>query len=201
MANHVYFNVSVNTENPKVEKAFEEVMVMEEVKRPFYASDDTYTVMELIDIDKLAFMPKGEYDSDNYLEKSWDYYVNNVGAKWCNIEDVDHESLFFSGYSAWSPPIQLIENLQNYLEDFGEVSIRMTYEDEAWCFVGVANGEGDCDELEDGDIDALLLEELDLEELPENYEEDEEIFNKLGDCEPREWLENRIYDWFNEVEL
>ena len=57
------------------------------------------------------------------------------------------------------------------------------------------------EELEDGDIDALLLEELDLEELPENYEEDEEIFNKLGDCEPREWLENRIYDWFNEVEL
>jgi len=29
MANHVYFNVNVKTNDPKVEKAFEEVMVME----------------------------------------------------------------------------------------------------------------------------------------------------------------------------
>ena len=84
MANHVYFNVNVKTNDPKVEKAFEEVMVMEEITRPFYASEDTYTVKELIDIDRLAFMPKGKYDSDDYLENSWDYYVNNVGAKWCS---------------------------------------------------------------------------------------------------------------------
>jgi len=199
MANHVYFNVNVKTNDPKVEKAFEEVMVMEEITRPFYASEDTYTVKELIDIDRLAFMPKGKYDSDDYLENSWDYYVNNVGAKWCHIEDVD--DCFFSGYSAWSPPIQLIENLQNYLEDFGEVSIRMTYDDEGWCFVGVANGEGDCEELEDSDIDGLLLEELDLEELPDDWEDNEEIFKKLGDIEPREWLENRICEWQDEIDL
>jgi len=146
-------------------------------------------------------MPKGKYDSDDYLENSWDYYVNNVGAKWCNIEDVEHESLFFSGYSAWSPPIQLIENLQNYLEGYGEVSIRMTYDDEGWCFVGVANGEGDCEELEDSEIDGLLLEELGLEEIPDGWEDDEEIFKKLGDIEPREWLENKIYEWQDEIDL
>ena len=201
MANHVYFNVNVKTNDPKVEKAFEEVMVMEEITRPFYASEDTYTVKELIDIDRLAFMPEGKYDSDDYLENSWDYYVNNVGAKWCHIEDVDHDNLFFSGYSAWSPPIQLIENLQNYLEGYGEVSIRMTYDDEGWCFVGVANGEGDCEELEDSDIDGLLLEELDLEELPDDWEDNEEIFKKLGDIEPREWLENKIYEWQDEIDL
>ena len=201
MANHVYFYVSVNTESPKVEKAFEEVMVMEEVKRPFYASDDTYTVKELIDIDRLAFMPEGKYDSDDYLENSWDYYVSNVGAKWCHIDDVDPDGLFFSGYSAWSPPITLIENLQKYLEGYGEVDIRMTYDDEAWCFVGVANGKGDCEELEDSDIDEFLLEELDLEELPDDYEEDEEIFKKLGEMEPREWLQNKIEEWQEEVEL
>ena len=201
MANHVYFYVSVNTESPNVEVAFKNVMVMEEVTRPSWNSDETYTVKELIDIDRLAFMPTGEYDSDDYLENSWDYYVSNVGAKWCHIEDVDPDGLFFSGYSAWSPPITLIENLQKYLEGYGEVDIRMTYDDEAWCFVGVANGKGDCEELEDSDIDGLLLEELDLEELPDDYEEDEEIFKKLGEMEPQEWLQNKIDEWQEEVEL
>ena len=201
MANHVYFYVSVNTESPNVEVAFKNVMVMEEVTSPSWNSDETYTVKELIDIDRLAFMPTGEYDSDDYLENSWDYYVSNVGAKWCHIEDVGPDGLFFSGYSAWSPPITLIENLQKYLEGYGEVDIRMTYDDEAWCFVGVANGKGDCEELEDSDIDGLLLEELDLEELPDDYEEDEEIFKKLGEMEPREWLHNKIEEWQEEVEL
>lgn len=200
MANHVYFYVSVNTDDPKVEKAFEEVMVMEEVTRPSWNSDETYTVKELIDIDRLAFMPEGKYDSDDYLENSWDYYVSNVGAKWCHIEDVD-EGGFFSGYSAWSPPIELIQHLQTYLEKFGKVDIRMTYDDEAWCFVGVANGKGDCEELEDSDINEFLLEELDLEELPDDYEDDEEIFKKLGEMEPREWLQNKIEEWQEEVEL
>ena len=77
----------------------------------------------------------------------------------------------------------------------------MTYDDEGWCFVGVANGEGDCEELEDCEIDGILLEELGLEELPDDWEDDEELFKRLGDIEPREWLENKIYEWFDEVEL
>ena len=198
MANHVYFNVSIITDEPKVEEAFKEVMVMEEHERKLFSSDETYTVEELIDIDRLAFMPKGKYDDDDWLEESYSYYCDNVGAKWCYIEDVN--DCFFSGYSAWSPPVTLIENLQNYLEDFGEVSIRMTYEDEGWCFVGVADGREECEELDDGEIHNFLLEELDLEELPDDWEDNEEITEKL-DCDPREWVENKIYEWFEKVEL
>lgn len=202
MANHVYFNIEVSTESPNVEVAFKNAMVMEVYERPFFGKkDETYKVEELIDIDKLVFMPRGEYDKDDWLENSYDYYVDNVGAKWCNIDYVDHDGLCFSGYSAWSPPIALIENLQNYLEGYGDVSIRMTYEDEGWCFVGVADGRGECEELDDGEINNFLIEELDLDELPDDWESNEEIFKLLGEVEPREWIENEIYSWFNKVEL
>jgi len=200
MANHVYFNIEVSTKSPNVEVAFKNVMVMEEYERQLFNSDETYKVEELIDIDKLAFMPRGEYDKDDWLENSYDYYVDNVGAKWCNIDYVDHDSLFFSGYSAWSPPITLIENLQNYLEGYGEVDIRMTYEDEGWCFVGVADGRGEYEELDDGEILQPLRDELGIEELPDDWESNEEIADKL-DYDPREWVQNEFEMWFERVEL
>ncbi len=196
MANHVYFNVNVDGDEAVMEE-FSNCMKTEIVKRPLFQGK-TYTVEELIDIDLLSFMPKGKYDSDGYLESSWDYYVNNVGAKWCYVEELDKESGFFAGYSAWSPPHDFGSNLAKHLEKFGKFTMRMNYEDENKLFVGNTTWsdediEGDTNEIEDDEITQWLLDELEIEELPEDFEW-WEIHDKL-DTTPEEFIEDKIYNW------
>ena len=78
MANHVYYNVNVGGDEAVMEE-FSNCMKTEIVKRPLYGNK-TYTSEELIDIDLLPFMPKGKYDSDGYLESSWDLAYCSRGA-------------------------------------------------------------------------------------------------------------------------
>ena len=196
MANHVYFNVTVDG-NEECLKGFSSAMETHSVKRQLYDGTE-YVRRELLDIDKLKFMPEGTYDKDGWLEDSWNYYVNNVGAKWCNVEEVGEH--YFSGYSAWSPPVPMLNNLANYL---GEGTIlRMTYEDEFRNFIGVAWAEGDgtsdFEELDGEEVLEWLLEPLKLDEIPEDFEW-WEPHPKLDDWTPQEYLDEKVYEWFNET--
>ena len=198
MANHVYFGVGING-NEKCLKAFKDVMKTE--KSLFYTDSDgkKHYHDTVIDIDKLGFMPVGTYDEDDYLENSWEYYVNNVGAKWCHIEDLGEE--YFSGYSAWSPPVELIEYLSTYLFQFdSNHTIKMSYEDEFRNFIGVAHVEGgisSVEELEWDEISEWLTTELGIEELGEDFDWSEPR-EELGDTPADEWLDYKVCDWQEE---
>ena len=193
MANHVYFNVTVDG-NSECMKGFSSAMEMTSVERKHWNSEETYITRELLDIDKLKFMPEGTYDKDGYLEDSWNYYVNNVGAKWCNVEEVEEDS--FSGYSAWSAPTQFVVYLHEYLYDHHDKnhSIKMTYEDEFRNFIGVAH-------FHDANYD---WEEIDSAEL---MEELRKVFGDVVDNEdfwdgeyeqgdPSEEMDNIVWEWF-----
>jgi len=193
MANHVYFNVTVDG-NDECLKGWSSAMETHSVKRKLW--DDTeYVSRELLDIDKLKFMPEGTYDKDGWLEDSWNYYVNNVGAKWCNVEEVEEDS--FSGYSAWSAPIQFVQYLHEYLYDHHDKkhSIKMTYEDEFRNFIGVAHYQDanfDWEELDSGDIQEEMRkvfgDVVDNEDFWEGeYEE--------GD--PQEIQDEIVWEWFS----
>ena len=193
MANHVYFNVTVDGNNECL-KGFSSAMEMTSVERKNWTGEGTYVARELLDIDKLKFMPEGTYDKDGYLEDSWNYYVNNVGAKWCNVEEVEED--YFSGYSAWSAPTQFVVYLHEYLYDHHDKnhSIKMTYEDEFRNFIGVAH-------FHDANYD---WEEIDSAEL---MEELRKVFGDVVDNEdfwdgeyeqgdPSEEMDNIVWEWF-----
>ena len=91
------------------------------------------------------------------LENGYDWYCENVGAKWCNIEEVEETQVY--GYSAWSPPIEMLGHLAKYTK----TGLRMTYEDEFRNFIGVAWAD------EDG---LTSYEEVEGEELLERFLED-----------------------------
>ena len=193
MANHVYFNVTVDGNNECM-KGFSSAMEMTSVERKNWTGEGTYIARELLDIDKLKFMPEGTYDKDGYLEDSWNYYVENVGAKWCNVEDVDEN--YFSGYSAWSAPLQFVQYLHEYLYDHHDKnhSIKMTYEDEFRNFIGVAHYHDatyDYEELDSGDL---------MEQMRDHFGDvvDNEDFwdseHKQGD--PSEIMDEIVWEWF-----
>jgi hypothetical protein len=193
MANHVYFNVTVDGNNECL-KGFSSAMEMTSVERKNWTGEGTMIVRELLDIDKLKFMPEGTYDKDGYLEDSWNYYVNNVGAKWCNVEDV--EEYHFSGYSAWSAPLEFVQYLHEYLYDHHDKnhSIKMTYEDEFRNFIGVAHykdGSYDIDELESGD----LMEEL--RKVFGDVVDNEDFWDgEYEQGDPSEEMDNIVWEWF-----
>ena len=198
MANHVYFSVSLDG-NEEALKGWSSAMELTSVERELY--DGTkYVSNELLDIDKLKFMPEGTYDKDGWLEDSWNYYVDNVGAKWCNVEEVEAD--YFSGYSAWSPPIQFVQYLHEYLYDHHDKkhSIKMTYEDEFRNFIGVAHysdGVNTWEELDSEDIKDLMREifgdKVDSEDF---WEHDVHKTLEGEEVQAIEELDEIVWKWF-----
>ena len=194
MANHVYFSVYLDGKE-EAHKGWSSAMELTSVERELY--DGTkYVSNELLDIDKLKFMPEGTYDKDGWLEDSWNYYVNNVSAKWCNVEEVEAD--YFSGYSAWSPPIQFVQYLHEYLYDHHDKkhSIKMTYEDEFRNFIGVAR-------YYDGNYTIEEIESADLtEELRKVFGDvvDNEDFwdSEYEQGDPSQELDEIVWQWFED---
>ena len=135
MANHVHFNLQIEGID---EDQFESVISTQTRKMKSW-DDSEYDFQEFKELDEQPFMShcKREYDEDGYLKDSWNWYVNNVGAKWCTIEDFG--GCMLTGYSAWSPPLDMAWNLVYHLsKTFNtRVTAKMTYEDEFRNFIGV----------------------------------------------------------------
>ena len=109
MANHVYFNI---TSDEPMENCFKS----EKFTRDY--GNGPFELTELVNVCNQPFMQEAikdeEVDEDGWPKDSWNWHVDNCGAKWVNLED--HDEYYLSGYSAWSPPIPMIEHLLSLQE-------------------------------------------------------------------------------------
>jgi len=188
MANHVYFNI---TSDEPMENCFKS----EKFTRDY--GNGPFELTELVNVCNQPFMQEAikdeEVDEDGWPKDSWNWHVDNCGAKWVNLEDADES--YLQGYSAWSPPIPMLEHLAK----FAGVELRMTYEDEFRNFIGVAwaddEGLSSYEELEGGDLNQLLLDEIGWEDFPEDFDWYEPLEALDGDV-PSEWIDDAVYNWF-----
>ena len=188
MANHVYFNI---TSDEPMENCFKS----EKFTRDY--GNGPFELTELVNVCNQPFMQEAikdeEVDEDGWPKDSWNWHIDNCGAKWVNLEDADES--YLQGYSAWSPPIPMLEHLAK----FAGVELRMTYEDEFRNFIGVAwaddEGLSSYHEIEGNDLNQLLLEELGWEDFPEDFDWWEPQ-DKLDGQPAGEYIDEAVYNWF-----
>jgi len=134
MANHVYFTMSI--EGITDEQWNEGIQKVKGTRNDYDGNPYEYEDYDYIENQPFMENVAKTFDKDGELENSYDWYCDNVGAKWCNIEDMD--GCFISGYSAWRQPHELMLNIiEWYANKFDtEVNGTMTYEDEFRNFMG-----------------------------------------------------------------
>ena len=173
MANHVYFDCHIECQDDLASKKIKDIFEVAKSQRP-------YNDMMIDEWDATALpIYETPCEDDNWY--TWG--IDNMGAKWVSIDDVSLD--YFSGHSAWSPIIPLVENLMETvykLSDDSEVNMTLFYEDEFRNFIGkcyfyIDNGEVRLDEWEfEGDeLTELMLE----------------AFGK-----DKSWLEEDEFDWW-----
>ena len=210
MANHVYFNIEITGVD---ESEWEQTILSEEVVRKNYKDED-YTMLEPLELEKQPFMQgcNPTFDDNGYLEGSWDWYVHNVGAKWCHIESWEY--CFLSGHSAWSQPSEMVENLVEYFSmTYGkEVQAKMTFEDEFRNFVGVQWFESyKVDEewavaidehiIDGGDINEKVQANYEIDIEDEDFDWWEDYTDVNGDTtNPQEYADELVYAFFENGE-
>ena len=207
MANHVYYNIDIDSTEEGL-KAFEDTLVTT-TKTQLNWEQKEIKIEELADIHTLAFMPDaGELDEYENQVDGYNWYCDNVGAKWCYIEEWSDTNI--SGYSAWSAPIFMAEHIARFIgKTDPAVSISMTYEDEYRNFIGVARIT--LDEDMETDVD---LEETDGDEITEKMrkhfnlseedieDEDFDLWEELETSDgnkyvPGEYMDDLVYEFFN----
>jgi hypothetical protein len=195
MANHVQNYITVIGNDAVMQKFANDVANNKEEKEITNWEGKPMKILEHVSIEQLSFMPK--YDED----KSWDWYCDNVGAKWAHIDDGDDD--YVNIVSAWSPVSEFCMKLVEHLCLVDpEVLIRHQYEDEFRNFVGIQiywaeDEKADCDheQLEDTDITELMLEKF-----PEWEDDEFDIYDyqEAYDCVPGEVLDDFIWQWMDE---
>jgi len=134
MANHVYFNISIEG---LTDDEFNSSVKMVKGTRNDYEGNP-YDYEEYDEIENQPFMNNVDksFDADNYLKDSYDWYCREVGAKWCHLEEV--QDCYISGYSAWRQPTELVLNIIQYFANKYDdnITASMTYEDEFRNFMG-----------------------------------------------------------------
>ena len=137
----------------------------------------------------------GEEGSPTYEEtnsRSW--YLDNVGSKWCYLEEYDDDYLF--GRSAWAAPSDGLHWLAEQLGELDpELLMNVSYEDEMPNFAGWAVFDGP-DFWDEG-----IAEDDEVRDIVSKYSPDT---NLDDEDEYHEALWESIYDWqrenFNRVE-
>ena len=140
MANHVYFNITVEG-LCKDCKALEQALPTEEHERKAW-NDEIVKFKEIVEVDKLPMYHNcgQEYDEDGHQTNWYDWGCTNVGAKWISFDDFDLDPVngYLNGHSAWSHPFPFAEKLCEFLSNMTdrEITVKMTYEDEFRNFFG-----------------------------------------------------------------
>jgi len=205
MANHVYFTIEFD--NVKGTE-FDSMWKTERREYEDYKGQMVKT-NELVEIENLPCMELVEksFDEDGNLEGSYNWYCNNVGAKWCNIEDWEYN---VTGYSAWCSPAIMVQNMCIWLSTKYDrkVSAIMTYEDEFRNFFGrdgfesyKTEDEWDCTWYENS-IDGHDLNAQVEVEFPSMKEDDfdwDEYSEKLDKC-AYEYADDLVYAFFEDGE-
>ena len=134
MANHVYFNISIEG---LTDEEFNSSVKMIKGTRNDY-DGNPYDYEDYAEIENQPFMSNVDksFDYGGYLNNSYDWYCREVGAKWCYLEEV--QDCYISGYSAWRQPIELVLNILEYFANKYDdnITASMTYEDEFRNFMG-----------------------------------------------------------------
>ena len=184
MANHVYFDIHFNeVDKDKVFKTEVTKQWVVEIETPVEAYEQPF----MANVEKTL-------DKDGWLEDSYDWHIDNIGAKWVTLDHADETSL--SGYSAWSPPIQMLGHFSKFI---GQAT-KMTYEDEFRNFIGVAWGDtdGDTHWEEHDNVVELFLDKVGMEELPEDYDWDEEVEVDGTKHIASELMDDLVYEWLEQ---
>ncbi|MDA8928933.1 hypothetical protein N9I79_02070 [Gammaproteobacteria bacterium] len=185
MANHVYFTIHVEGLE---DEQFQENVTYETRTGKNY-KDEEYTYRELLEIEEQPFMSNvfKEFE-DGHLKDSYNWYCENVGAKWCNIDEC--EDSYISGYSAWRQPHELVLNLVEFFAKKynTEVTASMTYEDEFRNFMGKQYYGSDKSEEGWYSYEGDYIE-TDGNELVEEFKE------RFPDLD----VEAEDFDWYDEV--
>ena len=214
MANHVYFNIEVTS--ALTEGQWNESFHQENVERKVWDDKDPYIVREFKELENQPFMQhlNPKFDEEGHLTDSWNWYVSNVGAKWCHVEDCiyDEDTQTLSGYSAWSAPIDMCNAIVHHIQDtYDEAAhLKMTFEDEFRNFIGIYHIEShrdtdgewisnyDEDYVDDGDI-AYYMEEVfgDVYHQDDFDWHDEHENLRTGEMViPQEHLDEMVYAFF-----
>ena len=210
MANHVYFNISVEG---LTEEQWDCLFKSEEHERPHWKEGEPpIKYHELIDLHEQPFMSNiaREYDEDGWIKESYQWYCDNIGAKWCNIEEWENHG-YMHGYSAWSTPYQMVINMLEFASNkFNvELSAKMTYEDEFRNFIGVDHFETYKDDeyycahdenyIDGGELNTMLEEKLQCDLNDDDFEWFDEY--KDPGIVPQEWTDELVYNFFDTGEL
>ena len=191
MANHVHFDINMDNEVDE-----DKVFKYQDRTIESWNGKETYKIKELVEAYDQPFMSDVEktLDEDGWLEDSYDWHIDNIGAKWVTLDYADESTL--SGYSAWSPPIEMLGHFAKFIKQ----DLKMTYEDEFRNFIGVAwsddEGNTSYEELAEDDVLQLFLDKTDMEELPDDYDWWEEEVDVDGSMwNARELYDECVYEW------
>ena len=134
MANHVYFTIMI--EGVTDEQWSEGVKIVKGTRNDYDGNPYEYEDWDYIENQPFMANVEKTFDKDGELENSYDWYCNEVGAKWCHIDEM--QDCYISGYSAWRQPHELVLNILSFYANKydTEVSAIMTYEDEFRNFLG-----------------------------------------------------------------
>ena len=191
MANHVHFDINMDNEVDE-----DKVFKYQDRTVESWNGKERYKIKELVEAYEQPFMSDVEktLDEDGWLEDSYDWHIDNIGAKWVTLDYADESTL--SGYSAWSPPIEMLGHFAKFIKQ----DLKMTYEDEFRNFIGVAwsddEGNTSYEELAEDDVLQLFLDKTDMEELPDDYDWWEEEVDVDGSMwNARELYDECVYEW------
>lgn len=184
MANHVYQYVDIEANESALEEWQRIKQLVHDKLEKEYPNDFLQDASPE-DYAPLIGMPKLEE------EHAWDWYCDNVGAKWCHITEA--EDNYFCMYSAWSIADAFVEKLTEYLSQWDpEIKLINQYDDEFYNFTGVMVTEW-AGETTTMDYDEMTWEEIQsirgavIEVTPADYDwsDDEEFDDWLMEWKER----------------
>jgi len=132
MANHVYSLLEVKFKTVDDTSRFLEWIELETDSEK-YPENSTY-LSRMEACSNCLF--ESLYDG---TEDTRDWWLENVGAKWCYLDDVDSsdDTVYLSLVSAWDFPEGLFFKLSDFLrEQYAGAKMEGTFEDEGYCFIG-----------------------------------------------------------------
>jgi hypothetical protein len=126
------------------------------------------------------------YETDlEDIEREW--MLENVGAKWINIECDDleyHDTMELVLETAWTVPTEYLQKIVEYIG--GDVVVYGTYEDESYDPIGAFVYAVDYDDIED-------YEEVEHDKIFEDDDYLEEMYDGLYE------LRDSLYEGYREV--
>ncbi len=179
MANNVTFKISFEQINKAAKERLKEMFSR-------FRDDDCNFGDMFVD---------GKEGSPTYEETNTrNWYNENVGSKWCYLEEYDDDYLF--GRSAWAPPSEGFHWLAEQLGELDpELLMNVSFEDEMPNFVGWAVFEGP-NLWDEGMEDDDAIRDIVSKYSPDTNLDDEDEYHEV--------LWESIYDWqrdnFNRVE-